>query len=487
MKLTWKHALSALLAIALMLSFVGCAKKTGDVASNSNATASDAKYSDKELAEVAVKIGKDYTITKGDIINQYNSMVQMYSYYGMTAPTTTEDIEAMQDNVVSSLVSEKIQLFEAGEMGIVLTDAQKADVAAQTEEQMNYYLDSFRTQAQKEGATDVETRAKEIFQEQLDSASMDMDVEGFRDYLTKNYENTALMAALKAKVTEGITATDAEVKDYFDNLLSTQTESYTKTPADYLNAAEGYQMNGGDPMLFTPDGYVRVRSITVSPAEDVSQDYTTLKTDMDTIASQYGAAALKALADKYAKTGAAATDTSVAISAAEIEGGAKLVSDYLTKKASADAMYEEYVKEAREKANEAYAALESGTSFTDALKKYGEDTMYTNYPSFVDSGLLMYVGGEDTVWDAKLVDAVKQLKDGEYTAVIQIDNMFYILQLVGKEPAATKTLDQVTDAIKAQVIATNSDKLWNETLEKWENDTSVTTYYKDVYRDIGKN
>lgn len=485
MKFKWKQALSALLAIALALSFAACAKNN-DTASNSDATASDAQYSDKELSQVAVKIGKDYTITKGDILNQYNSMVEMYSYYGMAAPSTAEDIEAMQDNVVASMVSEKLQLYEAGQMGIELTEDQKADVAAQTEQQMSSYLDSFRAQAQSEGAADVETRANEIFQEQLDAASMDMDVEGFRAYLTENFTNMALMDALKSKVTEGVTATDDEIQAYFDNLLSAQTESYTTTPSDYLNAAEGYQMSGGDPMLYTPEGYVRVRSITVSPAEDVSEDYTTLQTDMGTIANEYGAAALKALADKYASTGTDASDASVAISAAEIDGGAKLVSDYLTKKAAADAMYEEYVKDARAKATEAYAALESGTSFTDVLAKYGEDSMYTDYPSFADTGLLMYVGGEDTVWDAKLVDAVKTLKDGEYTAVIQIDNMFYILQLVGAEPAATKTLDQVTDAIKAQVIATNADKLWNETLEKWQNDSSVTTYYEDVYRDIGK-
>jgi hypothetical protein len=36
------------------------------------------------------------------------------------------------------------------------------------------------------------------------------------------------------------------------------------------------------------------------------------------------------------------------------------VSDYLTKKAAADALYEEYIKDAREKANEAYASLEAG-------------------------------------------------------------------------------------------------------------------------------
>lgn len=485
MKFTWKQAVSALLAIALVLSFAGCAKKA-DTASNSDATASDAQYSEKELAQVAVKIGKDLTITKGDVLDRYNSLVEMYSYYGMAAPTAAEDIEAMQDNAVSSLVSEKVQIYEADEMGVVLTDAEKADVASKVDAQMESYLSSFRSQAQTEGAADVETRANEIFQEQLDAANMDMDVEGFRAYLTDGYQNEAIMTALKAKVTEGVTATDDEIKTYFDNLLATQTDTYTKTPADYLSAAEGYQKSGGDPMLFTPEGYVRVRSITVSPTADVSQDYTTLKSDMESIANEYGAAALNALADKYTASGKPATDTSVTISAAEITGGDKLVNDYLTKKAAADALFEEYIKDARAKANEAYAALESGTSFTDAMKKYGEDSMYTDYPSFVDTGLLMYVGGTDTTWDAKLVDAVKQLKDGEYTAVIQVDNMFHILQLVGTDPAATKTLDQVTDAIKAQVIATNADKLWSDTLDKWEKDTSIVSYNKDVYRDIGK-
>ena len=170
----------------------------------------------------------------------------------------------------------------------------------------------------------------------------------------------------------------------------------------------------------------------------------------------------------------------------EIENGAQIVSDYLTKKAAGDALYEEYIKDARAKANEAYAALESGTGFTDVLTQYGEDTTYTDYPSFVDSGMLMYIGGEDTVWDTKLVDAVKQLKDGEYTAVIQVDDTFYILQLVGSEPSGEKTLADAHDAVQAKVIADNGDTLWNDTLKKWQDDESITTYNESVYRDIGK-
>ena len=490
---SWKKALSVLLAVALTLSFAACAGKgannaSGSNATSSNATSSDASaYTDEELAQVAVKIGDHFTVTKGDILDQYNYLVSMYTSYGMTAPSTDEDIEAMQDDVISSLVSDKIQLYEAEQLGIALTDAEKADVEKQVEEQMTYYMDTFRSQAQNEGASDVEARTLEIFQEQLDAAGMEMDVDGFRAYMTEQYTNETLKTALKAQVTKDVSATDEEVQTYYNDLLASQKDTYTATPADFGSAAEDFQMNGGDPMLYTPEGYVRVRSITVSPEGEVSADYTSLKDELTTLEAQYGAAALAALADKYAASGAAATDTSVSVTTSEIEGGAAIVSDYITKKAAADALYEDYIKDAREKANEAYASLEAGMSFEDVLKQYGEDTMYTDYPSFVDTGLLMYAGGEDATWNAKLVAAVAQLKDGEYTAVIQVDDMFYILQLVGSEPAGERSLTDAMDDVKAAVVAKNADTVWTSQLDTWENDTKIATYYEDVYRDIGKN
>jgi hypothetical protein len=120
------------------------------------------------------------------------------------------------------------------------------------------------------------------------------------------------------------------------------------------------------------------------------------------------------------------------------------------------------------------------------LNKYGEDGIYTQYPAFVDTGLLMYVGGEDTLWDAELVKAVGLLKDGEHTAIIQVDDMFYILQLVGSEVAGEKTLTDSFDAVKAAVIAVNGDTLWNTQLDTWQADTKIVTYYEDAYRGIGK-
>jgi hypothetical protein len=304
--------------------------------------------------------------------------------------------------------------------------------------------------------------------------------------MVDRYTEEAIKDALKAEITKGVTATDEEIQKYYDDLLKSQKDTYTTTPADFGYAAEDFQMNGGDPMLYTPEGYVRVRSISISPAGEVSKDYTALKDELTAIETKYGTAALTALADKYAAKNAEATDTSINITTGEIEGGATMVSDYITKKAAADALYEAFVKDARDKANEAVASLDAGTSFQDVLKKYGEDTMYTQYPSFVDSGLLMYVGGTDTTWNEELVKAVGLLKNGEHTGVILVDDVFYILELVGSEPAGEKTLTDAHDSIKAAVVTKNSDALWGTQLETWQNNTKIVKYFEDVYRSIGK-
>ncbi len=483
MNTTWKKALSALIAVALTLSFAACGKGANN-ASASNATNSNAV--DPNRDKVAIRVGEDFTITKGEIADQYDYMVSMYSAYGMTAPSTDEDIEAMQDDVISSLVTDKLKLYEAQLLGITLSADQTAEIDKKVEEQMKSYTDMFHDQAVQEGAADADARALEIFQEQIDAAGMEMDVEGFRSFMAKSYTDEAIKEALKTEITKDVTATDEEIQTYYNDLLKSQKETYTTTPADFGAAAEDFQMNGGDPLLYTPEGYVRVRSISISPAGEVSADYTALKDELATIETQYGEAALAALAAKYTAKGAAATDTTISVTTGEIEGGADLVSDYITKKAAADALYENYVKDAREKANEALAALDAGTSFTDVLEKYGEDTMYTDYPTFVQTGLLMYVGGEDTNWNEELVKAVGLLKDGEHSAVILVDDVFYILQLVGGEPAGERSMSDAHDTIKAAVIAKNGDTLWNTQIATWQNDTKIVKYFEDVYRGIGK-
>jgi len=219
-KKPWLRAFSVMTLLALMifgLLFVGIRLFGRSVDSAATGSNRDA---------IAVRIGDKYTITKGEIADQYEYMVSMYTAYGMDAPTTDEDIEAMQDSVVASFVTEEIQLYKADQLGITLTDEQKAEVEKQVDEQMTSYMDSFREQAEQEGAADVEARTLEIFQEQINAAGMELDVEGFRNYMAERYTEEAIKEALKAEVTKNsdvdwetqieIWENDAKLVKYFE-------------------------------------------------------------------------------------------------------------------------------------------------------------------------------------------------------------------------------------------------------------------------------
>lgn len=463
------------LLIALMLAvFAGCSLK------NETADGEDAA-ADADRDAVAVVVGGEYEITKGEIQDQYDYYVQLYSYYGMSAPATDEEIESMQDSVVSSLVIEKLKLYQAKQLGITLTDELAQQAKDQADADIESYLAEFRTQAESEGAADVEARALEIFQEELDAAEMNMDVEEFRAYLVGFYGDQMLVEKLEEQIKSEVSVTDEEVQAHYDDLLASQKETYTATPADYLAAAEEYQKSGGDPMLYTPEGYIRVRTITITPTGELSADYDTLKNELSALEAEYGKKALEALGTQYT----AGSETLPDVATSSIENAADILSQYAEKKAEAAALYETYIKDARAKADEAYAKLAGGAAFTDVLAEYGEDELYTTYPSFVETGLLMLREG-DAMWDEALVAAVLQLKPGEYSKVIQLDDMFYIVQVVGDEPAGEKPLDAVYDSIKAAALSEKAETYWNEKLDEWKNDDSATVYHEDVYRGVGK-
>ncbi len=462
--------LSALLAALMLAAFAGCSLREDQ---------GEAEEPDRN--EVAVRVGDEYEITRGEIADQYDYYVQLYTYYGMSAPSTDEEIEAMQDNVVASLVSEKLKLYQAKQMGITLTDELKKQAEEDADADIESYLDEFRAQAESEGATDIDARALEIFQEQLDTAEMGMSVEEFRTYLFGFYGDQSIAAALEEQIKGEVEVADEDVQAYYDDLLAVQKETYTAAPADYLAAAEDYQKSGGDPVLYTPEGYIRVRTITISPSEELSGDYTTLKSALEALEAEYGKKALEALAAQYSAGSAALPD----VATGSIENGAEILSEYAEKKAQADEIYEAYVQGARAKAEEAYAKLVSGAAFADVLAEYGEDDLYTTYPSFVETGLLMLREG-DTTWDKQLVAAALALEKGAYSGVIQVGDMFYILELVGDEPAGEKPLDEVRDAIKAAALAEKAEEHWNAKLDEWESDESATVYFEDVYRSIGK-
>ncbi len=460
-----KHTrwIALFVAVLFVLPAVAC-KLTDDSAEPSTGDET-AAYSEDEPA---VTIGGEYTITRGEFVDTYNAMLAQYVGYGMSAPTEDADIESMQNAVLDMLIDAKILQYQAGQMGIALTEEQQNGVDADVEDEMQYYLESFRSQAQSEGATDVDARAIEIFNEQLSASGMEMDMEGYRNYIKEELTKSAIQTAVEEKIKDAVEVTEDDAKAYYDDLLATQSTTYMSDDKEtYLADEENYEKVGGDPIVIVPDGYVRVKSIMVSPESELSEDYTALRAEMETLEAEYGKLML----------------SNATANAARI---AEIKKEYAQKAPQAEAMYEEYIKDAREKAGKAVSALEAGESFDDVLKEYGEDEVYTDYPIFAEKGLLMKKGVVSDTWTQEMVDAVSALENGQTSPLIQVEDAFYILQLVGDEPAGERAYADVADEMMILAHDQKAETEWTAQQEAWRNDPDLIVLHEEVYRDVGK-
>ena len=422
---------------------------------------------DASREEQAVSIGEKYTITKGEIEDAYNNMVAQYQYYGMSAPTAAADIETMQDAVVDMLVSEQVQLYQAEQMGVTLDDAMRDQIDADTEDELADLTQMFRSQAESEGAEDVEARTAEIFNEQLLAAGLDMDIEDYRTYVREQIEMEAIIDALAEKIKGEVSVTDEEIHAYYDDLLATQKETYSTNPSAYLDAAEGFEKFGGDPVLTTPEGYVRVKTITIVPQDELNADYEALASELSQLEAEYGKLSLANSVQNARRIG-------------------EIRTEHAAKKTEADALYETYIAGARDKADKAYADLKAGKPFDEALAEYGEDDVYTTYPVFAAEGLLMQKGEESSTWPAEVVEAVGKLQNGEYTPVVNVDDMFFIAQLIGDEQPGETAFEDVQEEMQRLAKESKAEEYWNEQLENWTNDSALVVRHENVYRSIGK-
>ena len=96
-------------------------------------------------------------------------------------------------------------------------------------------------------------------------------------------------------------------------------------------------------MLLAPEGYVRVKVLSVMPEGALDESYGALLSEMAELEAEYGNLSL-----------APSTDTART---------QQIKEQYAEKKAESDRMFEEYTASARAKINEAYGKLQAGESF----------------------------------------------------------------------------------------------------------------------------
>ena len=462
-----KRRITRMLAVALCVALALGAAACGEQAAQDEATPTPAQAADRDA--VAVQIGEDFTVTYGEVADYYDYIVSMMSYYGVSAPTADADIESYQDEAVDGLVAQKKQLYFAKQLGLdELTADEEAEVQAAVDEEMEYYFDMFRSDAEAEGAEDIEARAQELFNQELTASGFEMDYVEFEEYIFEQVAQQKTLEKLQEHVRSTATIDDDDVQAYYDQLLESQTTAYGEDASQYLTDQENFEMNGGDPAVVVPEGFLRVKVVAVAPQEAIDDTYEEKVAQMSEYEAEYGKLMLE---DEKAN-------------AARLK---EIKTLYDALRVETDQMYEAYMADAKAKIEEAKAKLDGGESIDAVLESYGEDAAYTEYALIAEHGRLMAQQSGADDFDDTLRNAALALADGTYSDVLQADDTYYIVYRVGTETAGTRTLDEVREAVEAAGLTAEADAVWAEQEAEWDEDDSMVTYHEEVYRSIGKS
>ena len=200
-------------------------------------------------------------------------------------------------------------------------------------------------------------------------------------------------------------------------------------------------MNSAIPCVYVPKGYSRIMDIVVKPSGKLSEEYKALQTKIK---------------DVYSECSELAFDDALNGDNANEERIAELVKEYKKLQSESDAMYDDYIHDAKEKIDEAYAELESGADFSEVMLKYSENTA--------------------VVGDV-----------GEYSNIFADDDgSLHIIKYVSDITAGTVELEDVYDSVKTIVKSSSDEKAWSELMDAWLDDSSIKRN-SNLIRSIGND
>lgn len=451
-----KKILALVLALAMCLAAVAC---TGAKAAT-----------EEQRAASAVTVG-DIEIPCGDIQDYYEYIVQMYSAYGMAVPTADEDIDTIVESCMETYIEEALMTYEAKKMGVdKLTKEQEQAVQAELAEDRESLVESYAASLElPENASAEEREAAAVAAINNDlteyygyEMTFDQYMELRAETLRASYYSDNVRQAVK----DSASVTEDDVRATYEKYLAVDKAAAEQDPASYVSNQESAEMFGSRTILFVPENCLRVKTVTVWPEETLSTDYSEKLEAMDALAEEYGKMMLSGASDEAR--------------AEEIR------TQYAALGAETEAMYTAVMAPAMEKANAAYAELQSGADIDAVMEKYNEDSVFA-IEAFKNKGRLMYMGGgAESEWSDEIRSAAAKLEPGTYSEPFESNGSIVIVYLVGMEPAGEKSIASVAEEYAVLARTEHQDTVWNETLEGWMNDSSIVVRHPENYRYIGR-
>lgn len=410
---------------------------------------------------VAIELGS-VRITAGELQESFDEFVNYFAYsYGYDEEMLSKYMDMAEESTIEFYVPQ----WKAGELGIVLTEEQEAQCAANAHAQLDEERDDLLFYfAGDDSAKDV----SDLTQEQIDAAVDTINSElfaiygegyDFEAYLESRYDRflsservETFHELLEENIRASVVADQSAIDAQYDALLKEQQEKFDEDASLYLNSENGDGGEGTYPIcLYVPKDAARLEVICVrenrTPEELIEEN----KAAMETLETEYGSLMLNGGDEARLR---------------EIEA------EYAALKEQNATAAETLAKTAQKRIDSAYADLEGGMSFADAMDAYNE-------PDANDSGALTMVVFLEKDGDlAAISEAAAALEPGSYSAPFEIDGEYYIVKLIETIPAGV--IDHAS--IEARFVDSlkygeEGDRVWADQLETWTAEAKETAVY----------
>ena len=235
---------------------------------------------------LAAKAG-DQEITVTQLENSYKNSLSYASAYGYDT-STEEGVAKFREYLLDNLIASAMKIYQAKLAGITLTEEELATAKETAQKNYDDTVDSFKQQATKAGATNVEAYAKTLFTKAL--VQNKTTVKKLQADMLVDAQNETLVSKHRTALLEGVKMTDEELSAKYAEVLADQKALFDKTPSDYFTYESYAQYGYNAPPVYVPAGLFRVRHILVADEATAKlvKDKIDAGEDFEKLLAEYG-------------------------------------------------------------------------------------------------------------------------------------------------------------------------------------------------------
>lgn len=358
--------------------------------------------------------GDGQTLMSDEVLEEYNEELASYILSGYSEE---EVAETLLDDVLHRMVGDRVLEEHAKEMGLYeTTDEDQPQIEAAAREEYEDYLQYY--------LADV-TGTADMTQEQIEAAAEAalMEAEGVSyEGVLAQTEQEWWKHKLYDAITSSVTVDDAAVQVAYDERLAAQKESFATYPDDFE-----FSQRSGEIILYNLPDYraVKVLQLGFDDAE--------------------AAMAVYALSD-----GMAFLEEEESDAAKDQERQAEL---------------DGYYAEPEARAKEALEKLRGGADMDEMILSIGQDAGMRDERQ---RAMGYYVSANSTLWPEEFVAAAMALENvGDYSEPVRTEDGVCILQYVGEVPEGEVPLEDVREALTAEVLEAARDEAYAAQTDEW--------------------